>query len=98
MFCPKCGKQNEDTVAKYCQGCGNPLQVQTAPATAVIEYAGFWHRFLAIVIDAVILSAATGTVAAATLGAGVALGFLAPWLYEGFMISSEWQATVGKRV
>ncbi len=102
MFCTRCGRQNDET-ARYCQGCGSPLQEQTAPsasppAAVVVEYAGFWERFLGIVIDAVILSLATGTVVATTFGTGIALGFFAPWLYEAFMTSSEWQATVGKRV
>src|SRR5438105_2460792 len=102
MFCTKCGRQNDDT-AKFCQGCGNllqgpsPLSTET-PLAAVIEYAGFWQRFLAVLIDAVILSVATGAVVSATFGTGIALGFFAPWLYEAFMTSSEWQATVGKRV
>src|SRR5713101_8227974 len=103
MFCPKCGKQNED-IAKYCSACGSALQLQTAPtappapAATVVQFAGFWERFAAIVIDTMILFAATGTVFAATFGTGIALGFFAPWLYEAFMMSSEWQATVGKRI
>jgi uncharacterized RDD family membrane protein YckC len=105
MFCPKCGKEN-DAMARFCQGCGASLQVQPPPpptAQAVpipagaVMYAGFWERFVAIVIDAVILSLAMGIVSAATFGAGVVLSFFAPWLYEAFMLSSEWQATVGKR-
>ena len=98
MFCPKCGKQNEDS-ARYCQGCGNALQGETAPApaTASIRYAGFWQRFLAVVIDGIIVSVATGIVYTATFGTGVIVGFIAPWLYEAFMLSSEWQATVGKK-
>jgi len=99
MFCPRCGKQNDDT-ARYCQGCGNELQskITPSPATGVATYAAFWERFVAVVIDAVILGVATGTVFTATFGAGMAIGFFAPWLYEAFMTSSEWQATVGKRV
>ena len=99
MFCPRCGKENDDK-AKYCQACGNGLQpaVTPSPATGVARYAAFWERFVAQVIDAVILSVATGTVFTATFGAGMAIGFFAPWLYEAFMTSSEWQATVGKRV
>ena len=100
MFCPNCGKQNEDT-ARYCQICGSALQAQAAPAvlsSMVGEYAGFWRRFLAIIIDAIILSAATGAVVAATFGTGVTLGFVASWLYEAVMMTSEWQATVGKRI
>ena len=99
MFCPRCGKENDDT-ARYCQACGNGLQpaVTPSPATGVARYAAFWERFVAQVIDVVILSVATGTVFTATFGAGMAVGFFAPWLYEAFMTSSEWQATVGKRV
>jgi uncharacterized RDD family membrane protein YckC len=103
MFCPKCGKQNED-IAKYCSACGSALQLQTvptaplAPAATGVQYAGFWERFVAVILDAIILSLATGTVMTATFGTGVVLGFFAPWLYEAFMMSSEWQATVGKRV
>jgi len=87
-------------MAKYCQACGNGLQpaITPSPATGVARYAAFWERFVAQVIDAVILSVATGTVFTATFGAGMAIGFFAPWLYEAFMTSSEWQATVGKRV
>jgi uncharacterized RDD family membrane protein YckC len=101
MFCTRCGRQNDDT-ANYCQGCGSPLQQQSSTIavspTGAVEYATFGQRFVAILIDFAILSVATGSVVAATFGMGVTLGFLAPWLYEAFMMSSEWQATVGKRV
>ena len=103
MFCSRCGRQNDDT-ANYCQGCGNPLQAPAFTATpatvptGTIEYATFGQRFVAILIDVAILSVATGSVVVATFGMGVTLGFFAPWLYEAFMMSSEWQATVGKRV
>jgi uncharacterized RDD family membrane protein YckC len=102
MLCTRCGRQNDDT-ARYCQGCGSPLQEQIVasspgPSPVPVRHAGFWERFIAVLIDAVILSVATGSVVAATFGTGIALGFFAPWLYEAFMMSSEWQATVGKRV
>ena len=102
MFCPRCGRQNDDT-ANYCQGCGSALHTPQATVTAVtatgiVDYATFGQRFVAILIDIAILTLATGSVVVATFGMGVTLGFLAPWLYEAFMTSSEWQATVGKRV
>jgi uncharacterized RDD family membrane protein YckC len=50
-----------------------------------------------MVIDWVILAAATGLVWTVTLGAGFVVSLCGPWLYEAFMLSSEWQATVGKR-
>jgi uncharacterized RDD family membrane protein YckC len=108
MFCPRCGKENEDT-ARFCQGCGSALQAgaaptPVAPATpaavtgAAVQYAGFWERLAAILIDFVIIGLAAGAITAGTAGIGVVLSFFAPWLYEAFMMSSEWQATVGKRV
>src|SRR5437867_12005661 len=99
MFCPRCGKENDDT-ARYCQACGNGLQpaVTPSPATGVARYAAFWERFVAQVIDAVILSVATGTAFTATFGAGMAIGSFAPWLYEAFMTSAGWPATARTRV
>jgi uncharacterized RDD family membrane protein YckC len=104
MFCPNCGKQNDD-VAKFCQACGlafqaaSPARTAAASATTVgsITYAGFWVRFVAFVIDACIVTLAGGIAAAGTMGVGVVVTFVGPWLYEAFMLSSEWQATVGKR-
>jgi uncharacterized RDD family membrane protein YckC len=102
MFCPKCGKQSDDA-AKYCQGCGLSFQSAAAsPQSAVstanaVSYASVWVRFVALVIDAIIVAVASGLVTAGTFGAGVVVTFIGPWLYEAFMLSSEWQATVGKR-
>jgi uncharacterized RDD family membrane protein YckC len=75
-----------------------PPTTPGTPATGVLEYATFGQRLVATVIDLAILALATGSVVTATFGIGVTLGFFAPWLYEAFMTSSEWQATVGKRV
>ena len=98
MFCPKCGQQNDDR-ALYCQSCGTTLLVKPAAAPLPAEvYAGFWKRFAALIIDALIVSAATGILTAITFGAGAIAVFFGPWIYESWMLSSEWQATVGKRV
>jgi uncharacterized RDD family membrane protein YckC len=98
MFCPKCGKQNDDRAA-FCQSCG--MSIQSKPSgpvsTTAPIYAGFWTRFLAFVIDLIVVSLASGLLAVATYGVGVVVSFFIPWLYEAFMLSSEWQATVGKR-
>jgi uncharacterized RDD family membrane protein YckC len=104
MFCPNCGKPNDDA-AKYCQVCGLAFQSAApsrpvAATTATVgtgTYAGFWVRFVAFVIDACIVTLASGIAAAGTMGVGVVVTFVGPWLYEAFMLSSEWQATVGKR-
>ena len=97
MLCPNCHNEIDDK-AKYCQVCGTAVAPQGAPSPSVASYASLWARLLAVLIDAIIISAATGTAIVATFGHGLAFGFLGPWLYEAFMMSSEWQATVGKRV
>ena len=98
MFCPKCSTSNDDR-AKFCQSCGTGFQPKPPQPGAVLvgSYAGFWARFVAWLIDAIIVLVASGIIASVTFGVGVFVGFVAPWLYEAFMLSSEWQATVGKR-
>src|SRR5262249_18588776 len=103
MFCPNCGKPNDD-VAKYCQVCGLAFQTvsparagASAASVGSVTYSGFWVRFVAFVIDACIVALASGIAAAGTMGVGVVVGFVAPWIYEAFMLSSEWHANVGKR-
>src|SRR5919198_3528125 len=98
LLCPSCRNQNDER-AMYCQNCGAALQRKPVPVGAVEAgaYAGFWARFVAMIIDAIILVLARGILSAATFGAGMIVSLFGPWLYEAFMLSSEWQATVGKR-
>ncbi len=98
MFCPNCGKSNDDR-ALYCQSCGATLGKKPAVivAPAGVVYAGFWVRFVAWIIDAIVVSVIGGIVTAITFGAGILFVLFGNWLYEAFMLSSEWQATVGKR-
>jgi uncharacterized RDD family membrane protein YckC len=105
MLCPKCGNQTDDK-AKFCQSCGAAFQSTpgvSAPAPQIVfqvtavKYVGFWTRFVAWMIDVVIILLGSGIAGALTFGAGALLVFVGPWLYEAFMLSSEWQATVGKR-
>src|SRR5678816_3845296 len=97
MLCTKCGQESGHG-ATYCQNCGYPLNsVSAAPASPSRIYAGFWRRFAALIIDAVILSAGTGILTALSFGGGAIVVFFGPWIYEALMLSSEWQATVGKR-
>lgn len=95
--CSKCGTANE-AFAIYCQSCGTPLaEPATASVSVRTSYGGFWVRALAWLIDTLVVSAATGLVIASTLGLGFVLVFFGHWLYEAFMTSSSWQATLGKR-
>ena len=60
MFCHKCGAPNDDQ-ASFCDKCGATLQ-KPGPATATpaptypapVQYAGFWRRFAAALIDGLI--------------------------------------------
>jgi uncharacterized RDD family membrane protein YckC len=62
MFCSKCGANVPDN-ATFCSACGQPtggLPVATAGSVAVagrptVQYAGFWLRFVAWIIDRIVL-------------------------------------------
>jgi uncharacterized RDD family membrane protein YckC len=95
-ICPQCGTQNNDSAA-YCQACGRSLTAAATPAPSAQQYAGFWTRLAAWVIDIVIVYAVSGLVIAGTFGIGILAVFLLPWVYEAWLLSSDWQATVGKR-
>jgi len=64
-----------------------------------VEYAGFWLRFVAFVIDAAILAIINVSLVLAAVG-GFFLSFglpvIAAWLYFALMESSAKQATIGK--
>jgi uncharacterized RDD family membrane protein YckC len=62
MFCSKCGTVVADG-AGFCSACGQPI-ASTGIATAVysgattqpvVAYAGFWLRFVALIIDGIVL-------------------------------------------
>jgi len=98
MFCPKCGQQNNEDVARFCQSCGYDLTLGKQTVGASTAYAGFLPRLAALVIDSIIVSAATGVLTAATLGIGWFSIFFLPWVYEAVMLSGQKRATVGKMV
>jgi uncharacterized RDD family membrane protein YckC len=65
MYCSKCGANVPDS-ATFCGACGQPTggvaaaQAAVAPVAGVVvrpgvQYAGFWLRFVAFIIDAIIL-------------------------------------------
>lgn len=60
MYCTRCGATIDEGAA-FCPSCGNPV-VPVSAAAPVAEvrtaYAGFWLRFVAWLIDSLILSAA----------------------------------------
>lgn len=82
-------------------------------------YGGFWIRFAAYLIDAIVLAigggivggilgavigivmasggGATNEIAAVASLVGNVVGIVLNWLYFGFMESSSWQASLGKK-
>jgi uncharacterized RDD family membrane protein YckC len=63
VYCTSCGWENDDQ-ARFCQRCGAALQatsqepsLQQSIATAAgVQYAGFWRRFGAALIDGIIIN------------------------------------------
>lgn len=83
MFCSKCGANIPDA-ATFCSACGQPTgglpappapPVSSAVARPVVQYAGFWLRFVAWIIDRIILQVVSWI---------VLLPFLASLGIEGF--------------
>jgi len=63
MFCPACGKEAPEST-NFCQSCGQPLILAAmgpganyirAAAPATVKYVAFWPRFVAFMIDAIIV-------------------------------------------
>jgi uncharacterized RDD family membrane protein YckC len=101
------------------------VPVVYAEGVPVAGYGGFWIRFVAFVVDSIIVRVVTFPFAAVLTAAGIlhrgarfgridtpedvipivtaALGTLTVfwilnWLYEALLTSSEWQATLGKKM
>lgn len=101
------------------------VPVVYAQGVPVAGYGGFWIRFVAIIIDSIVVRLITLPFAAVLVAIGVlhraerwgrietpedalpllgaALGTLSVflainWLYEALLMSSQWQATLGKKI
>ena len=77
MYCQKCGAQNDDQAA-FCDKCGAALQKPSTPTTAsaqvypaAVQYAGFWRRVLATIIDGLIVGAVQTVFQFILIGVGV---------------------------
>lgn len=57
-YCPNCGAQHPDG-AEFCPSCGRPL----GAGAATKGYGGFWRRFLAFVIDGLVINIPLGLLA-----------------------------------
>jgi uncharacterized RDD family membrane protein YckC len=123
MFCSRCGTWLADE-APSCPLCGLVLRpggatvasgIAANPVAALVEqvtYAGFWRRFVGLLIDVVITYFPIATVRVLLgLPASGTFDPLQPaawwaalfevmidWLYAAFLISSPWRATLGQAV
>ncbi|MFW9819272.1 MAG: RDD family protein [Candidatus Thorarchaeota archaeon] len=63
-FCPKCGNELEPN-ATFCPFCGTDLGIEEEEIkidSTKVEYAGFWNRFIALIIDTIIISLIGSTI------------------------------------
>jgi uncharacterized RDD family membrane protein YckC len=77
MYCQKCGAQNDEQAA-FCDKCGTVLQKASptttssaAASAATTQYAGFWRRLAAYLIDSLIVGAIWMIIYYSLVGAGV---------------------------
>lgn len=110
--CPRCSATN-DPGSTYCFNCGLPLDGATVSdsinwtsegRTVSGEPAGFWIRFIAFIIDeillfigGVVLSAASGSFSGDGFTAFDFLGLVFTALYYAIGVS-VWRTTIGKRI
>jgi len=93
MFCSKCGSTVAEGVP-FCAACGQPVaavsggqssaHVEGPPVIAnarkPVAYAGFWLRFVAIIIDSIAIGAAARILLLPFLGVlGMRMAFMHPW-------------------
>ncbi|MBU6289829.1 MAG: RDD family protein [Chloroflexi bacterium] len=124
FHCSKCGTALPSG-AQFCAACGSAVTPPSKPdwphqasmSTAYVvpahfDYAGFWIRFFASLIDAIvsqIIALILGASAGATLGflqvsldaitiIGYGIGLLTQWLYYSLLECGPWQATIGKKL
>ncbi|KXS43809.1 MAG: RDD domain-containing protein [Methanolobus sp. T82-4] len=107
MYYPHCGNFYEET-AVSCGECGNSLGGMSYTLPGDLPYVGFWRRFAAYFIDAVILNI-LGMFYGPVIGNffsdsifsiifySFAISTLVATLYFGYFESSKKQATLGKQ-
>lgn len=112
MFCRHCGKEIDEKV-EFCPFCQTKvsLKIQKKSDAPQFTYAGFWNRFVAYIIDSVILIILylvlsfpfilgieyLGGIGDAFAILWILLALVGWLLYYAIQESSEYQATLGKR-
>lgn len=96
MYCSGCGIENPNQF-NYCTECGLSTVHNSLTIESPAQYAGFWKRFLAIIIDSIII-ALVGAVLEAVIGQAyrVPTNIVLNWLYFTLFECSAKQATIGK--
>ncbi len=93
-FCARCGAPIRGTELPIVPRTGGAMQPWNTPGTwrtdAPPDYAGFWVRFAALLIDGLVLAIPSVIVAITIIGP-----VLVMWLYTAFMMSSSKQGTLG---
>lgn len=113
-FCPKCGGRSlgdhpptAPAVTKLVQGV-QPSQAATVAASSLPviqgEFAGFWIRVTAALVDLVLLTSAILVISLPLLlvgglneATGTIMGSIVGWIYSAASESSVWQATPAKK-
>jgi uncharacterized RDD family membrane protein YckC len=98
LFCSQCGSQNTQG-AVYCQKCGASLgpalaaaPVAYAQAVSSAGYGGFWIRFVAFIVDGIIVRIAVFPFAAALGVMGLRRH---PYVFSGHVDYSDIPVLVG---
>jgi uncharacterized RDD family membrane protein YckC len=104
MKCSICGHDNT-SAARFCANCGSTLitepqphvvaEPESTPPEAVTEYAGFWIRFCAAIIDGIILSVVTALSSLLFAYMTFFFGFILLWIYHWLFTGIKGQ-TPGK--
>jgi uncharacterized RDD family membrane protein YckC len=104
MYCHKCGGKNDDQAA-FCDKCGVALQKPTpetgaaVPAyPAAVQYAGFWRRVGAYLIDSLIVGAVWTALYYTLVAAGVVsipeMNEMDIEEYTGWMFTFMWISNI----
>lgn len=117
IYCTHCGTALPGD-AQFCASCGVRVEGSAArgwdwasTGTSGYDdrrefvYAGFWLRFVAFIIDSIVVNLVIAVIGAASLGAADdgltlsgALNLFGNWLYFSLLEAGPWQGTVGKKV
>ena len=95
MICSGCGVENPD-LGNYCIHCG--IDIKHDVLLGNIAYAGFWKRFLAILVDSIMIGIIESLMVF-VIGGGIndkIIAVVLNWLYFTLFESSSKQATLGK--